>query len=171
MNRHIVIGVVVAIILQIVVLVGMVITASLPLWVGTDIRVRTLPIDPRSLFRGNYVRLNYDFSRLYQHQWSSEAKTRKLRVGEVIYVQLHEVGKGLFGPGEASLLQPDNGPFLRGRLLSTEEPYRVKYGIEAFFAPKASALAMESQLANGGIATLSVDHTGRAAIKAIDPPI
>ena len=58
-SRVVVLGLGAAIAFQMFVLVGMVVNAALPLWTGTEIRVRTLPVDPRSLFRGNYVRLAY----------------------------------------------------------------------------------------------------------------
>ncbi|MBT3870270.1 MAG: GDYXXLXY domain-containing protein [Gammaproteobacteria bacterium] len=46
------------------VLVGMYVTAALPLWTGAEIRLATAPVDPRSLFRGNYALLSYDISEI-----------------------------------------------------------------------------------------------------------
>ena len=41
---------------------------------GKEIRVKVVPVDPRSLFRGNYARLNYDFSRLKKAHWAGNEK-------------------------------------------------------------------------------------------------
>ena len=53
-----------AIAFQLVVLAGMVVYAAMPLWTGTEIRVKTVPVDPRSMFRGNYAQLRYEFATL-----------------------------------------------------------------------------------------------------------
>ena len=62
--RLVVLGLGAAIAFQLVVLAGMVVNAALPRWTGTEIRVRTVPVDPRSMFRGNYAQLGYDFGTL-----------------------------------------------------------------------------------------------------------
>jgi len=47
------------------ILAGMLVAHAYPLWVGKEIALRVVqPIDPRSLFRGEYVILSYDLSRL-----------------------------------------------------------------------------------------------------------
>ena len=44
---------------------GMLVAHAYPLWVGKEITLRVVrPIDPRDLFRGEYVILSYDLSRL-----------------------------------------------------------------------------------------------------------
>ena len=59
--------------------------------------------------------------------------------------------------------------FLRGRIANNYSPYRVKYGIEAFFAPKKKALQLEKDLRNGGVAILMVTRSGRVALKDVVP--
>ena len=51
-----------AILFQFFVLTGMVAVAAMPLLSGTEIKIKTIPVDPRSLFRGNYARLRYEIS-------------------------------------------------------------------------------------------------------------
>ena len=63
-RKKIIIALCAAVLLQLMVLSGMLVLAAMPLWTGKEIRVKVVPVDPRSLFRGNYARLNYDFSRL-----------------------------------------------------------------------------------------------------------
>ena len=159
-------GLLAAIAFQLVVLVGMVVNAALPLWTGTEVRVRTAPVDPRSLFRGNYARLDYEFATLPEDTLSGEAG---LRVGEVVYVRLEPGAGGLHELAGASLDRPAGGVFLRGRLATSHPPYRVRYGLEAFFAPKERALALEKELRNGGTAVLMVSGSGRAALKDVIP--
>ena len=156
---------------QIIVLVGMVAKAAMPLWTGTEIHVKTIPVDPRSMFRGNYARLGYEFGILPKGALN---ETDGLRVGEVVYVRLEPGADDLFAFAGASLEPPADGIFLRGRFVNAFEPHRVRYGIEAFFAPKERALTLETGLRGGGVAVLMVTDRGRAALKDVipnpDPP-
>ena len=159
-------GLVAAIAFQLVVLAGMVVNAALPLWTGTEIRVRTVPVDPRSLFRGNYARLAYEFGTLPEGALAGEEDPR---VGEVVYIRLERGEGGAYEYAGASLDPPTEGVFLRGRLATVIAPYRVRFGIEAFFAPKERALELEEDLRNGGTALLMVSGSGRAALKDVVP--
>ncbi len=163
-RSRIIIGLGVAIALQLFVLFGMVGRASLPLWTGTEIRVKTVPYDPRSMFRGNYARLNYEISSLPKSMLKEE---RRLRRGEIVYVSLQPGDKGLYEIADASLEKPDEGVFLRGRITRSYPPYQVKYGIEAFFAPKKKALQLERDLRRGGVAILMITDSGRVSLKDV----
>lgn len=165
MNKFKIIGFSAAIVCQIFILVGMVVLAALPLWTGTEIKVKTVPVDPRDLFRGNYVRLNYDFSRISSLDISDE---QTMRAGELVYVSLEENDSGLYELASASLIKPGSGVFLRGRIeRGFFDESRIQYGIEAFFSPKDKALQLEQDLSSGGIATLMVASSGKARIKAV----
>lgn len=168
-RRQIVVALSAAIALQVIVLAGMVAGAAVPLWTGTEVRVATLPVDPRSLFRGNYARLDYAFSTLPEDALDGE---RRLRQGEVVYVRLEAGEDGLHRFAGASLERPAGGVFLRGRLVGEYPPHHVRYGIEAFFAPKEKALRLEEELRDGGgVAVLKVSAKGRAAIEEVIPPL
>ena len=155
-----------AIAAQLLVLVGMVANAAMPLWTGTEIRVKTIPVDPRSMFRGNYARLQYEFGTLPEGALNA---TDGLRVGEVTYVSLKPGEHGLHEFAGASLHPPATGIFLRGRLVSSFDPLRVRFGIEAFFAPKDRALELERGLRGGGVAVLMVTDGGKAALENVIP--
>ncbi len=159
-------GLLLAILLQVGVLVGMVVQAATPLWTGSELRVEVMPVDPRSLFRGNYARLNYGFSRLPEEALS---EFLGLRVGEVVYAVLKPDKEGIYRLSGVALERPAQGVFIRGRLMNERAPLRVKYGIEAFFAPKEKALQLERDLVGGGIALLMVTDDGRVALKDVVP--
>lgn len=161
-HTNITIGLVAAVALQFLVLTGMVVKASAPLWTGQEIRIKTIPVDPRSLFRGNYALLNYDISTLP----ATAFQEKPLRQGETVYVRLEEKNN-LYHYAGASLEKPDQGVFLKGRITSRHAPYRVKYGIEAFFAPKQEALLLQKDLRNGGVAILMVTDDGEVALQDI----
>ena len=137
----------------------MVVYATMPLWTGTEIRVKTVPVDPRSMFRGNYAQLRYEFATLPEGALSEVGGGRN---GEVVYVRL-ERGEGAeYECAGVSLEPPSEGIFLRGRVAGYLPPYQVvRYGIEAFFAPKEKALKLEKDLRNGGTAILMVAGSGK----------
>ena len=155
-----------AIAFQLLVLIGMVAKAAIPLWSGTEIHVKTVPVDPRSMFRGNYARLRYEFGTLPEGALN---EIEGLRVGETVYVSLKQREEGGYEFAEASLERPADGVFLRGRLVGNSPPLRIKYGIEAFFAPKEKALKLERDLRDGGTAVLMVTGNGQAALKDVIP--
>ena len=163
-----VISIAIAVFLQFLILTGMLVKAAMPLWTGTEIRVKTVPVDPRSMFRGNYARLNYEISRIPEGVLGD---AKSIRRGEIVYVTVKPSENGLFEFAEASLDKPDTGVFLRGRIQNNYSPYRVKYGIEAFFAPKDKALRLERDLGSGGVAVLMVTDTGRVALKDVVPSV
>jgi uncharacterized membrane-anchored protein len=168
MNKHIKLSLIMAIGLQFLILIGIYTSAALPLWTGTEIRVQTMPVDPRSLFRGNYARLRYEFSTIDADLLPDKSL---LRHGEVIYISFEEGNDAIFEASAASLIQPKSGIFLRGRVENkhfyTASSLRVNYGIEAFFAPKEKALKLESELRSGAIAVLMVSSSGKARLKEI----
>ncbi|WP_439135557.1 GDYXXLXY domain-containing protein [Pseudomaricurvus sp.] len=178
-SRQVIIALIVAALFQGVVLVAMYGLSALPLITGTEIRIKTIPVDPRSLFRGNYARLRYEIStidaeRFSVHQQSVENDDRigaRLRQGEVVYVSLEPGEQGLYEFSGVQLTPPNEGVYLRGRVLNYsggDQPvYHIKYGIEAFFAPKVKALALERELRDSGVAVLKVSSSGSVRLEDV----
>jgi uncharacterized membrane-anchored protein len=169
MNKKLVAALCAAIAFQLLVLTGMYVSAALPLWTGTEIKIKTIPVDPRSMFRGNYARLRYEISQLDTELFPDSSE---LRNGEVVFVTLKQGDKELYEYAAVTLDKPDSGIFLRGRIENRhyEEKvkyFRIKYGIEAFFAAKEKALQLESDLRAGGIAVLMVSRGGKARLKDV----
>src|SRR5438045_3812657 len=48
---------------QVAILLGMIALDGLPLALGERIKLKVVPVDPRDLFRGDYVVLDYEFNR------------------------------------------------------------------------------------------------------------
>ena len=149
-----------ALLLQLMVMAGVFINGFYPLWVGDEIRLKTQPVDPRDLFRGNYARLNYAFSTV---------DSPDLRPGEVVYLPLIRDGE-LWITGSPGHEKPAEGPFLRGRVSGSfwGGSNRIKFGIEALFAPKEKALALERQLRDEAVAVVRVAPNGRAALVTVE---
>jgi uncharacterized membrane-anchored protein len=162
-------GLVGAVALQVGVLAAEYLNSIYPLWTGQEIRLKTIPVDPRSMFRGNYVRLNYEISTINIPQQTDLAAPRQ---GEVVYVTLQPGDDDRHVSTSASFTQPDKGLYIRGRIQqpgweSGTQPYQVRYGIEAFFAPREKALELEQQLRDGGVALVMLADNGKAVLKDV----
>ncbi len=170
-NKKVVIGIGIAILFQFAVLIGEYINAAIPLWTGREIKIRTIPVDPRSMFRGNYARLRYDVSQIETKKFP---EGDELKNGEYVYIRLRPDANDLYIFDSISLNLPDKGVFLRGRIANRKYEndtnyYRIKYGIEAFFATKEKAITLEKHLTLGGIAVLMVADNGKASLKNVLP--
>lgn len=166
-KKTIMTGLCLVIAFQLLVLVAEYGNSVYPLLTGKEIKLKTIPVDPRSLFRGNYARLNYDISLI---NGMDLYKTTFLRNGETVYVKLTPDADGFHVYDGISLKPPDEGLFIRGRIQASGlsgRRFRVMYGIEAWFAPKEKALALEKRFRTKGAATIMIAKNGKAALKDI----
>lgn len=161
-KRFLAIGLVLTISAQMMVLATEYLSSVWPLWYGTPIVLKTAPIDPRSLFRGNYVRLNYDISSI-----DKSLTKERFKRGEVGYVALKEEG-GYFVATALYREKPLSGVFIRGRIIREGTRLRMKYGIEAYFMPKKKALTAERSLRQGADAEVYLLENGKAAISSLN---
>lgn len=161
-KRFLAIGLALTISLQMMILATEYLSSVWPLWFGTPVTLKTAPIDPRSLFRGNYVRLNYDISTI------DKALTKeRFKRGEVGYVTLKKkqdyyIATGLYHE------KPSSGMCIRGRVNRDGSRYRMKYGIEAYFMPRKKALSAERSLRQGADAEVYLLESGKAAIAKLN---
>ena len=99
-------------------------------------------------------------------------KLKTPRHGETIYIKLRAEADGLYAYDGVSLNKPRNTVYIRGRVQTNRGVvrsgnYQVKYGIEAYFAPKEKAMALEKKLRNKSLARVMVAKDGKAALKEI----
>ncbi|MCE5334319.1 MAG: GDYXXLXY domain-containing protein [Desulfobacteraceae bacterium] len=171
MNKRMVFaGLAVVVAFQFVVLAAEYLSAAYPLWTGEQIRLKTVPVDPRSIFMGNYALLRYEISSINAKEFGEGANARK---GDFVYVRLKPGPGGLHVFAGAGFQRPEKGPFIRGRVRSSQwdgdGKVEIAFGIEAFFAPKKKALELEKDLRQGGVAVLMVSGNGKAALKEVVP--
>ncbi len=159
------------ILVQVLVMAGVYVTAHMPLWTGEEILLNTRPVDPRSLFRGNYARLTYDISQIPCGD-IHDALGKRPRPNEKIYVRLERGENGIYHYGGVSVTRPQQGIFLRSRLPQggsrIDDVCRVRYGLEAFFAPKEKARQIEIHLRKSAVARIYVGPGGRGALKSVE---
>ena len=148
---------------------------------GTEVRLRTVPVDPRDLFRGDYVVLNYAISTV-----SDVKSERAIRRGDTIYVTLARDPDGFARASAASMNRPAvNGSdvVIAGRVVSTSvcgvneagdfdcstgrNRLRVAYGLESYFVPQGSGKAIETTDKARIEIVAAVSASGEAAIKRL----
>jgi len=120
---------------------------------GEQLVLRTAPVDPNDPMRGAYVRLNYEINWVPASvckdgpaAWvkSSDYREQQRMRDRVVYAALRVDEYGIANLVSLSDQRPDDGPFLRGRVEWANTGHmQVRYGIEALFMDKATALATE----------------------------
>ena len=140
-----------AIFLQVLVLAYMAGEREYILKTGKMVYLRTAPVDPRDIFRGDYVRLNYDISRIAADMVEDAGDHKEIRKGEKIYVGLEEGHNGLYEMAYARFEKPEGGLYLTGRspnhhhIPNPGYPIWINYGIEAYFVEQGAGRAIEKR--------------------------
>lgn len=137
---------------------------------GREIVLDVRPVDPRSLFRGDYVILNYgNVSRLPKYLFKD---IPNLRQSMPIFVTLRNGAEGwqpvAAGPEHPAQKISTDEAVLKGWL---ENKYsgRINYGIEAFFVPEGKGKELEKMIRAGQIkAVLAVGGNGSSGLKALE---
>ena len=155
---------------QLAILVGMIAMRALPLVTGQTVLVRVEPVDPRDLFRGDYVILSYPFSRvppgeidgLSQQQRGS----RKRLEGRAVYVPLVPDSTGAhMRAGKVSMEKPEGGLFLKGQM---KRYGTMEFGIEAYYVQEGKGRGYEQAIRDRQLsAELAVTSSGQAVLKGL----
>ena len=169
------------VILQTLVLVSMVGMKQWTLNTGTPIVLETRPIDPRSLFRGDYVRLNYAINTLRLAELPLD---REFKKHERIYALLKKADpywKPISLHHERPVILPDH-VVIKGEVVGVSnrrwnremrsweeiDHVRVHYGIENYFVPEGTGRELERPKPGEKISIrVAVDRFGNAGIKAV----
>lgn len=167
---------------------GMLVGHAWPLWTGEVVRMKVQPVDPRDLFRGEFVRLSMPANRLIVGEkpaaqtdaggavyvraagsWTNaDAQASRLPRGSVIYVQLEQGPAGEFQAVSVSRAPVAGARNLRGRLSSSSsEVLTVDYGVDAFFMQEGTAKPIEDAIRAGRTVEMDVAiaSSGRARIR------
>ena len=104
---------IVIVMLQVILLTGMI--AYRQHWVSTGERIllRTMPVDPRDIFRGDYVNLSYEITNI---DLDALGANSGMKPNDVVYVALGREPEGTYKAVSASAVQPAGGKFIQGRV-------------------------------------------------------
>ena len=168
--------------------VGLVQVAAIAFMVGdrmmilrsaTEVLLKTRPIDPRDLLRGDYVTLGYDITSLDAGALKNTPSGGK---GSAVYVKIAPDAEGYY---KAVSVHREPVPLAAGEVLIRGramigadcgddnnrtfcESLQLEYGLEKFFVPQGEGRAIESARNDGKVAVVAaVTSGGRAAIKRL----
>lgn len=160
-------------------LAGMIAKKQYTLATGTPILLETQPIDPRSLFRGDFVRLNYAISDLKLNELEGDDEFRE---NDTIYVVLEE-GKAYWQAVSVHRHWPDASVgqlTIKGRVVSLGDTWQtgtgrivhnavgVEYGIEDYFVPEGEGRDLERPSSDNKVdLRIAVDRFGNSGIQAV----
>lgn len=119
---------------------------------GTEIILKTSPVDPRDFMRGDYVRLAYDISvvdgALFKGDWPSESRLTPvwltLEPGDDGVAIVTSVTLEKPEPGNATAVYLKSQPvWLYDTDRSKETSLSLTFGIERYYVPEGEGLEIE----------------------------
>ena len=164
--------------LQLLFLVGEVATKEIAIARAPTVILKTAPIDPRSLFTGNYMTLGYDISTVSLSRTTLPASVRKrLTYGDVVYAKLAVVrpwAKLL----DVTTRRPDRPEpgvvYLKGSFCDRFTPgqFGIEYGLDRYYIPEnrtEEVAKLERWTAEQPVITVEVAITssGQGMIKRV----
>jgi uncharacterized membrane-anchored protein len=158
---------------------------------GRELTLIARPVDPRDMFRGDYVTLGFDVSTLRKSNAASEPDLSHLTVGSDAFVTMSPKPEGGWMETHLGSAYPTHMAagdiVMKGRVQSVwksqnpdETVVNIRYGIEQYFVPEGTGRALEDKIRDHKIeALVAVGPDGTAALKGLvvdgerheDPPL
>ena len=131
---------------------------------GQEILLKTRPVDPRDMFRGDYVVLNYEISSLDLNNIPSDSK--EFKVNDKVYVSL-KVENGYGSVAGVYMNAPESGLYIKGKIIDASGSRLIfEYGIESYFVPEGKGREVEQYRGRLDV-KVSIDKFGNAVIKSL----
>ncbi len=109
---------------------------------GEEVLLETEPIDPRDLFRGDYVILNYKINRLEAGKFG--LNTSNIEEDDEVFLSLY-TEEGYGKPKEFALEEPDEDLYIKGNVESVwRDSLEINYGIGIYFIPEGEGELLEN---------------------------
>ena len=128
---------------------------------GDTVLFRVIPVDPRDMFRGDYVILRYEFSTISPVGADIYAAES---AGREIYVTLAEDSDGRHWSAiSATFERPTSGRFMKGKIVG---PGNIEFGIESYFVQEGKGKEYEeARTAHRLSAVVALTEDGEARLK------
>lgn len=156
-----------AVLLQLLAIFGMVAIHGYTLATGAPVLLKTVPVDPWDLFRGEYVTLRYEISTVDAGKVAMQGLP--YRRGQQVYVTLRQ-GDPYWTVGSVSAARTaagDGEMVVKARVeWDSGREVGLRYGIEQFYVPEGEGKDLELQVENMAVEAL-VDRFGRSALHRV----
>jgi uncharacterized membrane-anchored protein len=137
------------------IIAGFILIKEYTLNTGQEVLLKTRPIDPRDMFRGDYVILGYTLGIVNVSGFES---------GDKVYVGLKIDEEG-YGESIGIHKNPPDGLFIKGTVQDAFGGPRVEYGIESYFVPEGQGKKIERN--RNLVGKVVIDKYGNSVLKAI----
>jgi uncharacterized membrane-anchored protein len=178
-------------VIQSVALFNMVYQRDRILKTGKEIALPVQPLDPRDIFRGDYVTLGYGFNLLRKSNTETDPNFDGFSPGSTAYVTMTPSPDGGWTQSHVGSAYPSKvapgDVVIKGsvkQVWKSENPaesmVNVRYGIENYFVPEGTGRVLEDKVRAHKIeAIVAVAADGTAALKGLivdgerheDPPL
>ena len=163
-------GILIIILIWILVLAGIIFKHNDVVLKGKVIILKTEPIDPRDPFKGDYVNLQFDISRIRQ-PLTSEQKTDLLRNHKVFAVlkPANDGNTNYFVLDYFTTKRPNSSKvFIQGWVWGELDNWmRVQYNIESYYVPEGKGKEIEGHLGKDLFVEIYLDYKGSAFLKSL----
>lgn len=170
--------------IPLVIMIAMTVTPLLTLQLGQEIKIKTMPVDPRDVFRGDYVTLNYEINEIPidkvpevfkdEKKWSEQRRT-------ALYVVLVKEGD-YYVVDHGVLEKPKEGVYLKGffewPVWSSTAIYqkeqnitgiRVSYNLDQYFLPENTGKSLEDLSGQGQLDAYVKVWNGYSTLVSVRP--
>ncbi len=156
------------VLLQVIFILGLAGYKEVTLRFGKEVTLQTMPVDPRDLFRGDFVILRYGISRITPGGQSVIVRGNP-KHGDTVYVRLQEMDGVWVAQEIASNPRSDWDVFIKGKVTEARsnfnDPIALIYGIESYFVPEGEGIPIER--AGDVKVVVSVNGLGDPVIKSL----
>ncbi|KFZ40095.1 GDYXXLXY domain-containing protein [Thermoactinomyces vulgaris] len=150
----------IVLLIPVVSLVSMTVQPLLAFMSGERMTLKTIPVDPKDLFYGDYVRLKLEIEEVERSRFDPQLAQKAARhlpdPGIPVYVSLKPKGNHYI-VDRVSEKKPPGGLYLKGTLQKSvfpfrdEEKYRVDYQLDRYYVEEGSGKKWEALAQNGGV--------------------
>lgn len=107
---------------------------------GEVVYLKTAPVDPRDIFRGDYVQLRYDIAA--KNNLIPHPPLNELSKNQPLYMRLNKDKNGIANARAISTQPPKEGLFIKGY-----HDYRknIRFGIEKYFIEQGTGKSIEDK--------------------------
>jgi uncharacterized membrane-anchored protein len=145
---------------------------------GQEVKLSTVPYDPRDIFRGDYVALSFAIEEIDINLLSPSLLSRlNLNVnfslsGTEVHVTLEPDSTGIFNAALVSDTPSVKGVYIRGRIIKliNRERIRIDYGnnLSLFYVKENTGLELEAAARKGQVSALAKVWKGYIILDTIE---
>jgi uncharacterized membrane-anchored protein len=113
---------------------------------GDVVYMRTLPVDPRDLFRGDYVRLGYEAASVPKSRVNADEFEEMRKPERTVYLAYRTDSRNVMIPERLYLTAPEDKKFIRGFTIRNwhSKSIGVRYGVEKFFVQQGAGWPLQT---------------------------